>query len=541
MSRLSETVERISIDGSREPMDGDIFAVELVFDTARRRDKVEVPVSAALPDLPFELEGAVADDIEECWFVRFPGLSIQGHEPDGFAFARELAKAVGAREGNLAGADSLYGGDAVSLDKTLSGVCSTTVKTKPRAWHHARVKAAGAWARSRGGGASVGVIDTGYTTHGELAGAFDLTSQRNVLERQSPNDARDRLSDREYEHPGHGTLVASVIASRGDIDGETTVGDQGVVTGIAPEATLVPIRAIRTVLQVFQWQIPKAIDHAVESDCAVIVMCFGGPFVNGAVRRALRRAVKRGVVVVCAAGNCWPWVVFPAAYAPFDLSVAIGAICYDWTPWDKTPTGHVTVAAPGENVWGARVRTEGGSRYYEAPSQGTTLATSITAGVAALWVAHHGADALRKVARDRNTTVQALFAHAVVQGAQSPPKPWSSADRRRVGAGVVNAEAVLNVDLGSIPKSALRSLPDIPSNLDLLKSHAAMTGKSAVIGDDAAQYAAELIWLSYIAGARERALKHAKSDQLIPMPTPSEETAGHLAKHPDLADALGLA
>lgn len=540
MSRISDVVDRLTIAGNRKPVSADMSAVELVFATTRRRDQVEASVSQALPDHTFELEGAVSDDVEDCWFVRFPGLKLQGHEPDGFALARELARAVGALEGNLAGADSLYGGDAVSLDKTLSGVCDTLQRTEPRAWHHVRVKATGAWARSRGAGAVVGVIDTGHTSHSELDGVFDLTRQRNVLERQSPNDAHDRLNNGPQEHPGHGTLVASVIASRGDVDGETTAGSQGVVTGIAPEATLVPIRAIRTVLQVFQWQIPKAIDHAVESDCAVIVMCFGGPFVNGAVRRALRRAVKRGVVVVCAAGNCWPWVVFPAAYAPFDLSVAIGAICYDWTPWDKTPTGHVTVAAPGENVWGARVSTEGGDPYSVAPSQGTTLATSITAGVAALWVAHHGADALRKLARDRNTTVQALFAHAVVQGAQSPPKPWSSADRRRVGAGVVNAEAVLDVDLGSIPKSALRDLPGIPSNLDLLKSHVAMTGKSAVVTDDAAEYAAELIWLSYIAGARQRALKHAKSDQLVPMPTPSEDAAGHLAKHPDLADALGL-
>jgi len=431
----------------------------------------------------------------------------------------------------------------VAADKSVqSNVCRSKEECKGQTWHHHRIRSSDAWSKSRGKGATVGLIDTGFTGHDELDGVIRPKPQRNLVDRDAPHNARDRMDSAPGLMPGHGTLVASVIASRGGIseDGEDAT-PPGQATGIAPEADVVAIRAIRSVIQIGQWRLPKAIRWAADNDCDVITMCLGGPFVNWGVRKALYYAVNKGVVPVCAAGNCWPWVVYPAAYASRGLSVAIGAITPDWTPWAKTPQGRITIGAPGENVWGARAEMKNGRLDFSLrPAQGTTLATSITSGVAALWFSHHGPGALRDLATQRGATVLSLFAQSVVQGAQKPPdRDWTNDERGRVGPGMLNAVAVLDYDLLSAPKTAMAQ-PEIPSTLDLLRDHLALDRKAAVeVDEEVAPYAAELIWLSYMDGARKRAEKSG-AEALAPPPVPSDETAAVLAKRPDLAAALEL-
>ena len=46
----------------------------------------------------------------------------------------------------------------------------------------------------------------------------------------------------------------------------------------------------------------------------MISMSLGGPFGSGFLERAIGRAVDSGLIVLAAAGNYWPWVVYPARY-----------------------------------------------------------------------------------------------------------------------------------------------------------------------------------------------------------------------------------
>ena len=151
-------------------------------------------------------------------------------------------------------------------------------------------------------------------------------------------DARDRFSGGLLEHPGHGTLVSSVIGSRGGagMDGTTTA--PGAVTGTAPMAKVLPIRAIKSVIDLTQRRVPAAISHAVAKDADVIVMALGGPTRVASTEQALRDAVQAGLVIVCAAGNCYPNVVFPAAYAAMGICTAVAALQPDKHPWAQNRT-----------------------------------------------------------------------------------------------------------------------------------------------------------------------------------------------------------
>ena len=315
------------------------------------------------------------------------------------------------------------------------------------------------------------MIDTGYSRHNELNGAILTDGQLNLVENDL--DARDRFSGGFLKHPGHGTLVCSVVASRGSANMQGDVAGPGAVTGAAPAAKVLPIRLIKSVINFSQRRIPAAIDHAIDQEVDVIAMALGGATRQGSTEDALRRAVEAGIVIVCAAGNWWPKVVFPAAYAANGLCTAVAALTQDLTPWGKSGRGtEVTLSAPGENVWGAAKNKASDSDNGIRASQGMTLATSLTAGIAALWVAKHGGrTALRAKARAAGTTVQAMWIHCATHGL-TKPVIWNGANN--LGAGVIDAEKTLNAPLPTAATGAEAALSmvardaGIESNSNLL-------------------------------------------------------------------------
>src|SRR5262249_5569915 len=83
------------------------------------------------------------------------------------------------------------------------------------------------------------------------------------------------------------------------------------------------------------------------------------------------------------------------------------------------------------------------------PSQGTSFATALTAGVAALWLGHFTRAAVNAEASKRRMTGHHLFRSALRATAR-PPKSgaWDSS---QFGAGIVDAGALLNLALKDIP------------------------------------------------------------------------------------------
>lgn len=295
-------------------------------------------------------------------------------------------------------------------------------------WALQRVKVDAAWAYSesrarpdRGAGIVIAQPDTGITAHPELAGVptFD---PRDVID--DDDDPTDPLRD--LGNPGHGTATASVAVARGS----------GVVTGSAPRATHMPIRAIQSVVRITQGTVAEAMDWAVGHGAHVITMSLGG-IPSFALHRALRRAVAADVIVLAAAGNCVRLVVWPARY---DDCIAVGGTNSRDEPWVGSCQGSaIDISAPGENVFRARVASDGN---LAGQGQGTSFAVALTAGVAALWLAHHGRANLIAAARARGETLQDMF-RRLVRATAKRPGQW---DPFRMGAGIVDARALLEAD-----------------------------------------------------------------------------------------------
>ena len=261
---------------------------------------------------------------------------------------------------------------------------------------------------SRGEDVIVAQPDTGITPHVELVGVafvpgFDVIDD--------DNDPTDPLT--EPGNPGHGTGTASVLVSL----------DSYVVTGSAPQARLMPIRTIESVVRIRQITVARAIDWAIQEGAHVITMSLGG-IPASALHRAIGRAVEADMIVLAAAGNCVRLVVWPARY---DECIAVAATNAADQPWPGTCRGApVDISAPGQNVYRAVVPPGGPTGADTVgQGQGTSFAVALTAGVAALWVAHHGRANVVAAAHARGETVQAMF-RRLLQATARRPTPWDA-------------------------------------------------------------------------------------------------------------------
>jgi hypothetical protein len=114
-------------------------------------------------------------------------------------------------------------------------------------------------------------------------------------------------------------------------------------------------------------------------------------------------------------------------------------------PWrGSSRGGSVDVSAPGELVWRAKRQRAADPTNGIDGGQGTSFAVALAAGVAALWLAHHGRDALiaTLAAGER---LQDRF-RALVRQAARRPAGWNE---REYGAGIVDAHALLQAGPGN--------------------------------------------------------------------------------------------
>ncbi len=324
----------------------------------------------------------------------------------------------------------------------------------PRDWAVKKMRCPEAWAlrppaggRSRGEGIVIGHPDTGYALHpgGIQLAALDLVRDRDLL--ANDDDARDPLQTGLFgwlESPGHGTGT----------------GPDAVVS-VASGATLVPIRTIKSVVVVLQGDVAKAIDYARRVGCHVISMSLGGTPFPG-VEAAIGAAVADGLIVLAAAGNYSPIVVWPAAYPD---CIAVGATNANDEPWAFSSRGSaVFVSAPGESVWRAQFALGGPVPKPEVErNHGTSFAVAHTAGVAALWLAYYGRDTL--IARYGKEKIQAVFQHLVATSGHRRPDGW---DTGNFGVGIIDAAALLSAPL--------------PAPADVTRTREAIVAEVAVPG-----------------------------------------------------------
>ncbi|WP_432547097.1 S8 family serine peptidase [Kineococcus sp. SYSU DK004] len=228
--------------------------------------------------------------------------------------------------------------------------------------HLREIGAPQAWATSQGAGVVVAVLDDRVdTTHPELRG-------RTLPVVNLAGAAYDVAVPQE-----HGTAVASTVAA--------ALGNGEGAAGVAPAATIMPV-TVCVDRGCSSSSVANGIVHAADHGARVINLSLGSPVESAVMKAAVDYALRKGVVVVAAAGNdgdeCAPGCDespnYPAAF-PGVVSVAAGGPA-GASPWSNHD-GQVALSAPGEDIFVAR----SGGGYHRL--SGTSFAAPQVAGAAA--------------------------------------------------------------------------------------------------------------------------------------------------------------
>lgn len=293
--------------------------------------------------------------------------------------ALALLAACGAGAGAGAGVDAAPGARSAppppyALRLAGAGECTFPMKKQiaDRPWALQRLMLDALWARTKGKGVRVAVIDTGVDrANPQLSGALDPGAGRDFLDPKGGDGTNDTV--------GHGTKVAGLIAARPQ-EGTGFVG-------LAPEATVIPIRQNDGQGNGNAATLAQAIDHAVAKGAQVINISqdTDAPLTpDSDLGKAVQRALDAKAVVVASAGNDGldgqKRRTYPAAF-PGVLAVASSDRNNERAAFSQ-PGDFIGVAAPGvdmvstvpgfgqciDNGTSFSAPTSPGSRHCCAPS-----------------------------------------------------------------------------------------------------------------------------------------------------------------------------
>jgi major intracellular serine protease len=230
------------------------------------------------------------------------------------------------------------------------------------------VQASSLWEKGfKGKGITIAVLDTGCDLeHPDLQGR--VIGKRNFTDDDNGDPAI--VTDKN----GHGTHVAGTIAAS-----KNNVG----VTGVAPETDLLIVKVLggQNGSGAYEW-IVNGIQYAIDQKVDIISMSLGGPQDHKPLYEAIKKAVSKGISVVCAAGNegdsndSTDELSYPACY---NEVISVGAIDLKRnSSYFTNSNNEVDLVAPGENI----LSTYPGQKY--AKLSGTSMATPHTSGALAL-------------------------------------------------------------------------------------------------------------------------------------------------------------
>jgi len=229
-----------------------------------------------------------------------------------------------------------------------------------------------AWTFGTGKDVTVAVVDSGVSAdHPQLRRKGKVLPGRDFfLVGDLPGD---------YDCVSHGTAVAGIIAA----DKISGVGFHGV----APDARILPVRVSDrdvtesgTTRVIDPRVLARGIRYAADEGAQIVNLSLSGLRDHAEVRRAIRYAQKKDVLVIAAVGNAQEeggdLPSYPAAY---EGVLGVGAIDISGARSPRSQIGpYVDLVAPGEGV--LSTTRQGGHAYLT----GTSFAAAFVSGTAAL-------------------------------------------------------------------------------------------------------------------------------------------------------------
>lgn len=275
---------------------------------------------------------------------------------------------------------------------------------------HDTVDSYAAWGITTGKGVTVAILDSGVmANHEDLPNVTRIE----VFYKNDPLGLDDAI--------GHGTHVAGIISA--------AMGNGKGGAGIAPGVKLLSLRITNDKGSSTDAKLICGLQAAVKAGAQIVNISLGGPAYSAVFQKAINEATEAGVTVVAAMGNDGTNCLnYPAGY-----DNVIGVVSVDRTNNRASGSSYGAwgdVAAPGASIYST---TDNGSY---GPKSGTSMASPVVAGVAALYKSVHP-DATPAQITTR------LKATATKGGSD-------------LGAGIVNAAAALSEKPG-IPTAEIRS------------------------------------------------------------------------------------
>jgi membrane-anchored mycosin MYCP len=242
-------------------------------------------------------------------------------------------------------------------------------------WPQQQLRPERAWELTRGAGVVVAVVDSGVDG-----------SVPQLRDRVLPGVDVVSGGAADTDCVGHGTFVAGIVAA-------SVRTDTG-FAGIAPEATILPVRITRADSgEIDPAALATGIRTAVDRGAQVINVSASTPDAAPELESAVSYAAARDVVVVASAANGAEdgagggdgSVAAQAFPASLPSVLAVGAVDAAGVHAEFSQTGpHLALAAPGVDVIGPG---PGGSGHWAG--SGTSFAAPFVTGTAALVRAYH--------------------------------------------------------------------------------------------------------------------------------------------------------
>jgi hypothetical protein len=213
---------------------------------------------------------------------------------------------------------------------------------------------------TRNGGTGSELGDVNQSTMAVVNGGSPVQVNPSTIAVVSPTAAA-ALQNPAYAAFGHGTMVA------------------GIIHLVAPNATIMPLKAFRADGTGYTSDVLRAIYYAVQNHANVINMSFSFPDYSVEMLRAVYFANRRGLVAVASVGNDGreEWL-YPAGYVGLVMGVASTTNNDTRSSFSNYGQPLVWVDAPGEGI----ISTYPFGTY--SAGWGTSFSTAFVSGAAAV-------------------------------------------------------------------------------------------------------------------------------------------------------------